>query len=251
MSLAVFCLEGIHLMPVLRAHRSVAVLASLLAASTVGLGAVTSAQAASVCGPSGYAAPIATTTSLTLARSVMRYGSVDLATVKVSSGAGTPSGSVRLDVSNGASYHLTLDRHGAARHALPRTLPAQRTYAVTASYDGQGSCQASGPARKYVTVVRTGTDVRGLEARNIRSGGRPKVSGKVASDTGVTPGGKVLVTLVKGNRERRKSVDLRGGRFTVTFGRTHQAGTWKVRVAMLGRRDFQGSAARTNFRVKG
>src|SRR6476620_11761423 len=96
------CLGGTHFMSVSRAYRSVA-LASALAAATFGLGAVTSAQAASVCGPSGYAAPIATTTSLSLARSVVEYGSVDLATVKVSSGAGTPSGTVRLGVSDGSS----------------------------------------------------------------------------------------------------------------------------------------------------
>ena len=59
-------------MSVSRAHRSVAVLATLLAASTVGLGAVTSAQAASVCGPKTYAAPIATSTSLSLTRSLSR-----------------------------------------------------------------------------------------------------------------------------------------------------------------------------------
>jgi len=237
-------------MSVSRAYRSVA-LASALAAATFGLGAVTSAQAASVCGPSGYAAPIATTTSLSLARSVVEFGSADVATVKVSSGAGTPSGSVRLGVSDGSSYRLTLDRRGSARHELPRRLPAQRTYAVTASYDGRGSCQASGPVRKYVTVVRADTDVRGLEARDLRSGGHPTVTGRVRSDTGVTPDGEVRVTLTNGDLEKTRTADLRGGRFTVRFGRTHQGGTWKVRAAFLGTRDFQGSRGTTSFRVEG
>ena len=250
-SLAIFCLEGSHFMSVPHAHRSVAVLATLLAASTVGLGAVTSAQAASVCGPSGYAAPIATTTGLSLARSVMEYGSVDVATVKVSSGAGTPSGSVRLGVSDGSSYRLTLDRRGTARQELPRRLPAQRTYAVTASYDGRGSCQASGPVRKYVTVVRADTDVRGLEVRDIRSGGRPTVTGRVRSDTGITPDGAVRVMLTNGDLEKVRTVDQRGGRFSATFGRTYQAGTWKVRAAFLGDRDFRDSDGTTKFRVKG
>lgn len=251
MSLAVFCLEGTHSMPVPHAHRSVAVLATLLAASTVGLGAVTSAQAASVCGPSGYAAPIATTTGLSLARTVVQYGSVDVATVTVSSGAGTPSGTVHLGVSNGASYRLTLDRHGAARHALPRELPAQRTYTVTASYDGSGSCLGSGPVRKYVTVVRAGTDVRGLEARDIRSGGRPTVSGRVRSDTGATLHGWVRVALTSGSARRTKTVALHNGRFTVTFGRAFRTGGWKVRATLLGGRNFRGSALGSNFRVGG
>jgi hypothetical protein len=235
-------------MSVSRAHRSVAVLATLLAASTVGLGAVTSAEAASVCGPKGYAAPIVTTTSLSLDRSVAEYGFVNVATIRVASGAGTPSGTVRTSVA-GVTRTDALDLRGATRRELPRRLDAGHTYEVTSSYSGNGNCQPSGPARKYYTVVRAGTHVRGLVARNIRSGGRPKVTGWVRSDTDVTTTGKVRVTLTKGHARKQRTVDLRGGRFNVGFGATNRRGKWAVRVEMLKNRNFQGSAATTSFRV--
>ena len=166
-------------MSVSRAHRSVAVLATLLAASTVGLGAVTSAEAASVCGPAGYAAPIATTTSLSLDRSVAAYGFVNVASIRVSSGAGTPSGTVRTSVA-GVTRTDTLDHRGTTQRELPRRLEAGHTYKVTTSYAGSGSCQPSGPVSKYYTVVGESTNARGLEARDVRAGGRPHVNGMVA-----------------------------------------------------------------------
>jgi len=235
-------------MPVSRAHRSVAVLATLLTASTVGLGAVTSAQAASVCGPAGYAAPIATTTSLSLDRSVAEYGFVNVATIRVSSGAGTPSGTVRTSVA-GVTRTDALDHRGATQRELPRRLEAGHSYSVTTSYDGQGSCQASGPVRKYYTVVRARTNVRGLEARDVRTGGRPHVSGRVASSTGITPDGKVRVTLTRGGTAKQATVRLRGGRFGVTFGRLSQRGTWKVKAAMVANGDYRASSDSTRFRV--
>lgn len=235
-------------MPVSRAHRSVAVLATLLTASTVGLGAVTSAQAASVCGPVGYAAPIATTTSLSLDRSVAEYGFVNVATIRVSSGAGTPSGTVRTSVA-GVTRTDVLDHRGATQRELPRRLEAGHSYSVTTSYDGQGSCQASGPVRKYYTVVRARTNVRGLEARDVRTGGRPHVSGRVASSTGITPDGKVRVTLKRGDTAKQATVRLRGGRFSVTFGRISQRGTWKVKAVMVANGDYRASSDSTKLRV--
>lgn len=235
-------------MPVSRAHRSVAVLATLLTASTVGLGAVTSAQAASVCAPAGYAAPIATTTSLSLDRSVAEYGFVNVATIRVSSGAGTPSGTVRTSVA-GVTRTDVLDHRGATQRELPRRLEAGHSYSVTTSYDGQGSCQASGPVRKYYTVVRARTNVRGLEARDVRTGGRPHVSGRVASSTGITPDGKVRVTLTRGGTAKQATVRLRGGRFSVTFGRISQRGTWKVKAVMVANGDYRASSNSTRFRV--
>ena len=235
-------------MPVSRAHRSVAVLATLLTASTVGFGAVTSAQAASVCGPAGYAAPIATTTSLSLDRSVAEYGFVNVATIRVSSGAGTPSGTVRTSVA-GVTRTDALDHRGATQRELPRRLEAGHSYSVTTSYDGQGSCQASGPVRKYYTVVRARTNVRGLEARDVRTGGRPHVSGRVAASTGITPDGKVRVTLTRGGTAKQATVRLRGGRFSVTFGRISQRGTWKVKAVMVANRDYRASSDSTRFRV--
>ena len=62
-----------------------------------------------------YPAVIASSTNLTLARYVAQYGSVTSATITVTSGAGTPSGQVRLVV-NGKSKGLkTLSGAGSAK----------------------------------------------------------------------------------------------------------------------------------------
>ena len=70
------------------------------------------------------------------------------------------------------------------------------------------------------------------------------------ADTGLTRDGAVRVTLTRGKVEKERTVDLRGGRFSVTFGRTYAAGTWKVRAVVLGSRGFRGVSETTNFRVK-
>ncbi len=233
-------------MPVVTPVR--AVLALALTASTFGLGAVTSASAASVCGPAGYAAPIATTTSLSLTRSAGQYGAVNVATVRVASGAGTPSGTVRVAV-NGETYTGTLNSDGVAQRQLPRSLAPSHTYRVTASYDGSGSCRASGPVSKFYTVVRAGTAVRGLQVHNAWPGVRPRVSGQVASYTGVVTRGQVRVRLVDHGKVRQERVvGLRNGAFSATFGRTSARGTWTVRAAFVANRAFRGSHASTTFR---
>ncbi len=231
--------------------RAVAALTTIGSVSTLALVAVAApASAASICSNPGYPAPVATSTSLSLTRTVGQYGAVNVASVRVSSGAGTPTGTVRITVSNGASYQASLDRSGFAQRQLPRGLTAQHTYKVSARYDGQGSCRPSGPVSKYYTVVKAGTDVRGLVARDIRKGGRPSVAGRVTSYTGVTPSGSVLVKLVKnGHVEKSKTVTLRDGRFRATFGRTSDTGGWTVKAAYLGNRNFKDSSDSTTFQV--
>ena len=234
-------------MPLPTAQRCV-LLASALATATFGLGAVTSAEAAGVCGPAGYSAPIATNTNLSLNRSMAEYGFVNVATIRVSSGAGTPSGTVRTTVA-GVSRTDELDHRGATQRELPRRLEAGHTYRVSTSYAGNGSCQASGPVSKYYTVVRAGTDVRALAARDIRPGGHPQVSGRVASSTGITPDGLVRVTLTRGGATKQATVRLHAGRFNATFGRISHRGTWKVKAEMLGNHDYRGARDWTHFRV--
>ena len=234
-------------MPVVTPVR--AALALALTASTFGLGAVTSASAASVCGPAGYAAPIATTTTLSLARSAGQYGAVNVATVRVASGAGTPSGTVRVAV-NGETYTGTLNSDGVAQRQLPRSLAPSHTYRVTASYDGSGNCRASGPVSKFYTVVRAGTAVRGLQVHNVWPGVRPRAyrPGRRRA-TGVVTRGQVRVRLVDHGKVRQERVvGLRNGAFRATFGRTSARGTWTVRAAFVANRAFRGSHASATFR---
>ena len=237
-------------MPVVTISRASVGLAALLAASTFGLGAVTSASARTVCGPAGYAAPIATTTSLSLSRTVGEYGSVNNAKVRVSSGVGTPSGNVRISVGGFATYTVKLNGNGVAQQKLPRTLAAGTTYKVTASYAGQGNCQASGPDSKFYTVVRAHTAVRGFEAKDVRSGGRPQVSGSVAARKGTTVRGQVQIRLVHNGKVRQtRTVDLHRGAFGATFKRTTASGGWTAQATFLSNRSFRGSSDTTTFRV--
>ena len=234
-------------MPVITVSRTAAALAALLTASTIALGAVGPAAAATVCGPAGYAAPIATTTSLTLSRSVQQAGSTNVAKVRVSSGAGTPSGTVHLSVSDGSTYTLSLNGGGLAQQALPRTLRPSKTYTVTASYDGQGTCRPSGPVSKYVTVVRAHTAVRGLAAQHARPGAATHVTGRVASSTGLTPRGQVWVRLVHlGTVRQERVVRLHDGRFTATLRAAGKG--WTIRAALLQNAVFRGSHAVTGVR---
>ena len=233
-------------MPVVTPVR--AALALALTASTFGLGAVTSASAASVCGPAGYAAPIATTTTLSLARSAGQYGAVNVATVRVASGAGTPGGTVRVSV-NGETYTGSLNSDGVAQRQLPRSLAPSHTYRVTASYAGSGNCRPSGPVSKFYTVVRAGTFVRGLQVHNIWPGVRPRATGRVDSATGVVTRGQVRVRLVNHGKVRQERiVGLRNGAFRATFGRTTARGTWTVRAKFVANRTFRGSHASATFR---
>ncbi len=237
-------------MPVVTISRASVGLAALLAASTFGLGAVTTASARTVCGPAGYAAPIATTTDLSLSRTVGEYGSVNNAKVRVSSGAGTPSGSVRISVGGSASYTVSLNGNGVAQQKLPRNLPAGSTYKVTASYAGQGNCQASGPVSKFYTVVRAHTAVRGFEATSVRTGGRPQASGSVASRTGISVRGKVRIRLAHdGTVRQTRTVDLHSGAFGATFKRTTASGGWTAQATFLSNRSFRASTDSTSFRV--
>ncbi len=234
-------------MPVITVSRTAAALAALLTASTIALGAVGPAAAATVCGPAGYAAPIATTTSLTLSRSVQQAGSTNVAKIRVSSGAGTPSGTVQLSVSDGSSYTLPLNGGGIAQQALPRTLRPSKTYTVTASYDGQGTCRPSGPVSKYVSVVRAHTAVRGLAAQHARRGAATHVTGRVASSTGYTPRGQVWVRLVHlGTVRQERVVRLHDGRFAATLRAAGKG--WTVRAALLQNAVFRGSHAVTGVR---
>ena len=176
------------------------------------------------------------------------YGFVNVATIRVRSGAGTPSGTVRTTVA-GTTRSDQLDHRGTTQREL-RLLDAGHTYKVSSTYLGKGSCR--GQRTRSSSTTRWSGPARTCAAwrpGDIRSGRKSKVGGRVTSSTGVTVDGEVRVTLTNGDLEKERTVDLRGGRFTVTFGRTYQAGTWKVRATFLGDRDFKGSSE--SFRVKG
>ncbi len=231
------------------------VLRRVLVASATAAGALSvslvampaSAVPTVTCSPD-YPDQVVTTTSLSLGTPVGRFGYYNHAYVEVSSGAGTPGGTVQLRVDDDV-YTLKL-KGGTAKHPLPRTLSAQTTHTVTASYAGAGCYKASSDSESY-TVYRAIASVRGLDADDIRSGHRPSVSGHVTTDTGVTPGGTIEVGLYRnGDLKRSTTTRLDDGAFDVDFGRVYRKGVWTAQAKVQGNSNHFGDTKRTSFRVR-
>jgi hypothetical protein len=223
----------------------VVALGSLLAVSLVVL-VPSAAQAAPKCQP-GYPSRITTHTVVRLVRNVGQYGDRNTATVRVTSGSGTPGGRVTLRVAGRAS---SLALHGGvARSSLPRNLAAGHTYRVSATYPGFG-CYKGSSGSTYYTVRRAGAHIRGLHARDIRRGGHPFVSGRVVTSSGATAGGRVVVRLYHGGLRRTATASVHHGRFAVRFGRVYGTGRWVARATKPPTANFAGSSASDTFRVR-
>jgi hypothetical protein len=227
---------------------TIAALGSLLALAVVVL-LPSPAQAAVTCDPD-YPASVATTTSIRVSPPVGRYGTRAVATVRVTSDAGEPGGVVVVSV---AGESRTFDRldDGVARVTLPRGLAAQETYLVGARYLGRGCYDESFDSTTY-TVMRSTLRIVGLDARDIRRGGHPFVSGRIITSTGVAANGRVTVRIgTDGDIRARETVTLRGGRFAVRFDRVYETGRWVAQVIKAGSRNYTGDSDTTVFRVRG
>lgn len=230
-----------------RALAAVAALGSVLALALVVLSPTSAAAApAQDCDPD-YPASVSTTTSLNLSSNFVRYPGRVVAFVQVASGAGTPTGTVTLSA-GGSSFQLKLRRSGFASKPLPR-LAADRTYSVTASYSG-GGCYAGSSDSTSLTVFAAGTSVVSLDARDIRSGQRPRVTGRVTTDTDDDVSGTVTVTISHDGESRERTVELEDGRFSATFGSVDDRGTWTATVTVPDTDDYDGSSASTTFEVR-
>lgn len=95
--------------------------------------------------------PAITVCALRLDSFLAKAGSANHAHVTVSSGVGTPRGSVTITVVGHRSVHRKL-HGGHAAAALPRSLPAGHTYLVVARYHpraGSGMRACVSPTRTY------------------------------------------------------------------------------------------------------
>lgn len=219
---------------------------------------VTSAPFVKVACEESYPNPIATNTDVRVAKPIQQYGQKNRAIVNVSSTSGTPTGRVRITVVRpGADFTDTVPLDdGRAVVALPR-LDAGATYPVRARFlpnCNTGEYAPSGDSA-FVTVKKADTEVRRVRARDIESGGRPRVVAIVASDT-VSPGGDARVMISKGKREKSMVVDLEKlddgrSRVVALFGKTFAEGNWDVVVKYLGTDNFQRSSGGTIFTITG
>lgn len=218
--------------------------------------------AAQLMAPAGNAAPVvaadkypnsvATVTNLTLTRNVAQYGDRTRATVTVKpagSAAGTPPGRVTLRIS-GVSVESSSLSGGRASFSLPRRLSAGKTYRLRASYTAPGKSmyRNSGDSAFY-TVNKGNTSASGRASR-IRRGERPLVRADVTSAAGLTPNGRVRVSLSKnGNVKQSKTVSLQNGGRRVSFNSVGPRGRWSANVAYLGTSNFQRDSG-GSFRVE-
>ncbi|HEX6246577.1 MAG TPA: Ig-like domain-containing protein [Nocardioidaceae bacterium] len=150
---------------------------------------------------SEYPPSVATNTDLRLEKSTVQPGESNTAYVRVTSGAGTPQGTVTFKVAGRPGQTVPLV-NGEAVWELPTDLAPGRTYKVTARYNGAGQYRTSLDTA-YVTVADG--DVAGAEGDDDGAAARPAtVAGdaaglpNVGADASTTAAAVAGVALVAG-----------------------------------------------------
>lgn len=193
-----------------------------------------------------YPAVIASGTDLVLTRYIAPYGAVTKATITVSSGAGTPTGDVRLLI-NGNSKGVKTLSAGSATYQLPRRLAARKTFAVKAEYLGSCIHQPSTDDKSY-SVFKAKTSTRGKVVRAKAAKFRARV---VASTGVVVKGGKVAFVVKKANgtKIRFGIRKVRKGVARVDL-KNLPRGKYKLVTRYLGNSNFKASRGVKRFRVR-
>ena len=201
-----------------------------------------------------YPEGVRTTTRLTLRRSLGQYGSLNRAYVSVirnSNSGPAPVGRARVTIATIGTYRGDLSG-GKVAFNLPRTMPAGKTFRVTATYlrPAGSNYMANKPAVKYYTVMKAITQVA-PSVRRIPRGTRPRVNLSVTARSGIqVNAGRAGVRLYKdGHLMRRQVVRIRDGRARATFGRVYTRGIWDVNVTYRGTSNFRSDRVSTWFRV--
>lgn len=147
----------------------------VLAVTQFGMPGLATAASPSMA-PGDYPASVATTTDLTLEKSMVDPGESNTARARVTAEKGKkPQGTVTFKVAGHPSSTVPLV-NGTATYEMPTDLKAGRTYKVTARYNAQGVWKPSSDSA-YVTV--TDDTVAGEEGSRDGEGGanRPGTGG--------------------------------------------------------------------------
>lgn len=198
-----------------------------------------------------YPGSVSTTTDLSVRPAVAAYGTSAKATAKVSSGSGTPWGSVRFVLTKPdgkVRWDVSLSR-GVAAVSLPRTLSAGHTYPVTARYMPTECSRFAGSSDgAYYTVKKSPASTR-VNAPNVRRTQSARVNVAVGSST-VAPTGQVRIVVKRRGRVVASKVrTLSGGKASASFGRI-RVGSYDVRAVYRGTINFGSSAGSDEFRVR-
>ena len=196
----------------------------------------------------GYPTPPATSTTLTLQRSIATFGTRTTATIKVTTGGPTVIGQVRLVV-NGNSRGLTPLVNGEVTRLLPRKLPARRTHTIRADFIANCAFAGSSSDPKKYTVFRakTTTKARVVKAR------KAKFRARVIGSTGlVVRKGKVFFVVRNTATKTKVRSSVRRVRKGVarTDLRNLPSGRYKLVTRYLGSQNYKASKGVKRFRVR-
>ncbi len=190
---------------------------------------------------SGPVSPVGravSTTTLTVSRAKAPAGKTRTATATVTRLRGTPTGTVTFTA--GARTRVVPLNHGKATWTLP-LLPAG-SHAVTATYSGSPS---SDPSTAVPVSLKTKKAVSTVRARATGTATRVQLAVRVRAAGGVSPKGKVTVT-VAGQKVTAR-VDA-SGRATVTITKVRH-GSYTATVVYGGNDSVSGSHSSVRLTV--
>ncbi len=188
-----------------------------------------------------------TATTLSLRKSIAMFGAHNRAFVRVTSGGGTPSGSVVI-ATRGRPGTRQLDANGRATTAINRKLRAGATYTIRASFDGDCTYGPSDSDTKFYTVVKAKTRT----APFVVKARKAKFSMKVTGAMGLHPqAGRVRFKVFKGHKlVRVGSTHVRHHRAAVNLPNLHKKGRYRVKVIYFGNKNFRRSSHIRFFHVR-
>ncbi len=174
------------------------------------------------------------------------YGKGGSVSVAVTAPGVTPAGTVSL-AGVGATRSATLV-NGRATFALPKNL-AVRSYNATLTYAGSPGVTGSS-VRSTVSVGKAPTarpTVKVSKRPTSKKKGKATVTVK-SGVKGLTPTGKVRITVTKGKSTKRINATLRKGKASVSLPKLKK-GTWKLKVTYNGSAT-QGKGTSKTYKVK-
>lgn len=184
-------------------------------------------------------------TSLSLTRVVGPWGSVNRATAKVTSGAGTVTGQVQFLVNGKVRATLSLSG-GSATYTLPRGLKARRTHTVLVRY--LETCEFDdSQATKFYSVIKAKPRIKATVVKARKA----VFKAKVHSVTGLpAKNGTVVFKVKKGQATVRTAVKkVRKGVAKVNV-RDLGKGQYVLKVRYLGNKNIKPGKKSKKFRVR-
>lgn len=217
--------------------------------TVLGTSGVSTATSAGVKIPAQPAAGVsASTTTVSLSQSKVRYGKARSAVVSVSVPNGKAAGSVEVFVDGTSVGTATLNASGSATVELPRTSEVG-VRAVSAVYAGTaGVASSSGGAALTVTQASSKTKVK-LASSSIQAGSSAKATVTVRIPGFGAAVGRVRLTLA-GKAVSTKALKSGKARFTINKSHLAKPGSYKVKAAYLGSNNVADSTATARVVVR-